>query len=901
MRDWNAIVRDRLIALGMKEGHVADVPDVANMVDELAQHVAQAYAEHRAAGLDDAAAAARALAVVEDGPRLVAEAARSVRADGNARGWHPARWWADAVRDVRYAIRLLRASPAFTAVAVLTIALGIGGTASIFTVVNAVVLKPLPFAAPDQLVMVGEQGSADEPNNVGYATFADWRTRSQSYAGMALIRLFAPAVVIDGNTERVSGMRVSANFFRLLGASPALGRDFDVADDQPGHANILMLSDTFWRRGFKADPHVVGRTVSVAGAPFTVVGVMASSYEPLISERFYQRADVWAPLGYDTTLPQACRGCQHLKALARLKSGVTIEAARGELTSIQAQLTREHPTEYPRSGAMAVVPMRTVLLGSQSAVLTLLFSAVTCVLLIATLNMANLLIGRLSTRRRELALRVALGAGRARVIRQMAIESLVLATIGGAIGVGMAMLGVPLLVRLSPTSSSRLAGAGVDLRVVAFAAATSVVTALAFGLLPALRGSKAAVSPTLREGDARATGRGALRRGLVVVELVVAVVLAVGAGLMIRSVNRLTAVDPGFDPAGVLTMSVSLVGPSYANAAKLVDTIDHAVASVKAVPGVRFAAMSGQVPLGGNYDAWGFHIQGRGGNPADDASVQRYSVTSEYFDVLRIPLRRGRYLTATDTTNSEPVLVIGEYTARKLFPGVDPIGQRVRIGDPNSGDWRTIVGIVGDVRHVGLSEPPSYTMYVPESQVTDAFLTLALRSDRRPEDLVAETRQRLREAAPGAPIYAIVSLSDLATKSVGPRRFVMTLLVVFAGVALVLTAVGVYGVVSFAVAARRREIGIRTALGATSREIVTLVAVEDGAMIATGLVVGTVAALGATRLLMAASLPGLFGVSAADPLTFVGAVGFLALAAMVAESIPIARALKVDPTVALRQ
>jgi predicted permease len=436
---------------------------------------------------------------------------------------------------------------------------------------------------------------------------------------------------------------------------------------------------------------------------------------------------------------------------------------------------------------------------------------------------------------------------------------------------------------------------------VAFAALTSVVTALTFGLLPALRGSGSALQSALRDNDGRETGRAGFKRGLVVVELVVAMVLAVGASLMMRSVNALSAVDPGFDPAGVLTMSVSLVGPSYADAAKRVDTFERAVASVKGIPGVRSAAIAGQVPLGGNYDSWGFHVQGRNANPADDVAVQRYSVTAEYFDVLRIPLRRGRYLTTADVTSSEPVLVIGEYTARTLFPNTDPIGQRVRIGDANSGDWRTIVGIVGDVRHVDLAGRPSYTMYVPESQVTDAFVTLVVRTDRRPADLVAETRERLHQAAPAAPIYAVVSLSDLVDKSVAPRRFVMSLLLAFACVALLLTAVGVYGVVSFAVASRRREIGIRTALGATSGTIVRAMAADDGVMIAAGLALGLIAALGASRLLGVASLPGLFGVSALDPFSFGGAAALLAVAALVAEAIPIARALKVDPTVALRQ
>jgi predicted permease len=405
MPNWSSIVHDRLAAHGMDP---AVLPDI---VDELAQHAAQAYADARAQGLSDAQALERALAVVADGPRLAAEVARSAGASPQSASDRVRRWCSDAARDLRYALRLMRASPAFAAVVVTTIALGIGGTASIFTVVDAVLLRPLPYASPNDLVFIGEQSSSVEPDNLGYATFADWRARSQSYPGMALIRSFLPAVSLGGSTERVIGMRVSANYFRLLGAAPVLGRDFTEADDAPGHANVLMLSDGYWRRAFNADRSVIGRTVSVAGAPFTVIGVMPSSFEELFGERFYPGVELWAPLGYDTTLPQACRTCQHLKAFARLRPGVSQEAARSELARIQSELWREHPTEYSRPGGMAVVPIRTVLFGGQTAVLALLFGAVIGVLAIATLNVATLLLGRLASRRRELALRAALGAG----------------------------------------------------------------------------------------------------------------------------------------------------------------------------------------------------------------------------------------------------------------------------------------------------------------------------------------------------------------------------------------------------------------------------------------------------------------------------------------------------------
>jgi putative ABC transport system permease protein len=893
MPDWKSLVRARLGTLRLDPARAADI------VDELAQHVAQHYADLTAAGVEEEDARRQALAPLGNPARIAAEIARADRPRPAAAPLPPSEAGSFAIdvgRDLRYAARLLIRAPGFTAIALLTLALGIGANTAIFSVLKAVLLRPLPYADPDRLVLIGERGPTGSAGNVGYATFADWRARSRGFVEMAAIRSWLPTLIADGEAERLPGMRVSANFFQLLGVKPAIGRDFTPAEDTPAGWQVAMLSDGLWRRTFGADPSVVGRAITLSGLPFTIVGVMPASFEPLISERFYKRAEVWALVGYDATLPYACRSCQHLKAIGRLKPGIALEAARADLDTVEAQLRREHPSDYPPA-TMTLVPIGDELTGGMRPALGVLMGAVGVVLLIACANVASLLLARLAHRERDLALRAALGASRARLVRQLMVESGLLAAAGGLLGLLLSTAAVPILVRLTPSTMSRLSEARMDGPALLFSIALSLATAFLFGLIPAIKASRIDLQTSLH-GEGRRTAHAptsSARRLLVGADIAMAVVLLVGAALMIKSVGRLLGVNPGFDPDHVLTLQASMIGPAYSRDEIVLAKIDAMVARLGALPGVEAAAAAGQIPLGGNGDTWGFHVEGRRVGP-EDPDVERYAVTPGYFPVMRIPLRRGRLFTDDDRAGSEKVMLIGEQTARSVWPGEDPIGRHVKIGG-TSGPWRTIVGIVGDVRHHHLAIAPALQMYLPQTQNTDQFLTFVIRTRGEPSLLASDARRAIAAEARDVPVFEVAPLADLVARSVEPRRFVMVLLELFGGIALLMTAIGVYGVISYSVAERTREIGIRAALGARPGDIVRLVVGGGLTVVCAGLAAGVVVALLATRFLESS----LYGVSATDPATFAGAAAVLLLVALVAQGIPILRALRVDPTVALRQ
>jgi putative ABC transport system permease protein len=692
-------------------------------------------------------------------------------------------------------------------------------------------------------------------------------------------------------------MRVSWTFFRMLGVQPALGRDFRADDDNPNGWHVVVVSDALWRRRFDADPSIVGRVITMNDTAFTIGGVMPPSFEPLISEHFYKAADMWAPVGYERSQAFACRTCQHLHALGRLAAGASIERGREELDAVHARLRDEFPSDYERA-SMTLVPLRDELTGRVRPVLLVLSGAVAAVLLIACANVASLHLARLARREQDLALRTALGASGARLIRQLLAESGVLAAAGGAAGIAICAVMVPLVSRLAPATMARLVNASIDGRVLAFSTTVSLATAALFGLLPALRASRPTVGPSLH-ADARRSSRAPTslaRRLLVAGDVVLAVVLLVAAGLMIKSVGRLLAVDPGFDPDHVLSMATSMVGPAYAKNEIVEARTEAMVATLRALPGVAAVAAASQIPLGGNDDCWGFHVQGRIASPSDPC-VERYGVTPDYFSVMRIPLHRGRLFTDADRAGTEPVMLVGAETARALWPGADPIGQHVRIGPADSGPWRTVVGVVGDVRHRTLASPPTLQMYTPQAQLTDSFLTFVIRSDGDAAILANEARRAIWSVAGDVPVSDVSPVSDLVERSVAPRRFVMLLLELFGLMATVMTAAGLYGVISYAVAERTREIAIRVALGASRADIVRLVVGSGTPLVAAALGLGVVCALGATRYLEAS----LYGISATDMPTFMAVIGILFAVSLAAQGIPVARAMRVDPAVALRQ
>jgi putative ABC transport system permease protein len=802
------------------------------------------------------------------------------------------------VQDARYGIRMLLRSPGFTAAALVTLALGIGANTAIFSVVHAVLLRPLPYADPDRLVVVGDREPDGAVSNTDFTTFSDYRARNQTFESMALMRSWSPTLVENGEAERLPAVRVSWNFFAMLGARPALGRDFREDEDRPNRSRVVILSDALWQRRFGAAPSVIGRTIRMNDVGFEIVGVMPAGFEPLISARYYQPAQIWAPVGYDTTLRDACRSCQHLKGFGRIRAGVSRDQAIADLNGIRTQLVREHPRDYA-AGDITAMPLSRAIAAGIRTPLFVLLGAVAFVMLIACANVANLLLSRALHRSREIAVRAALGAGRARLIRQLLTESTILALAGGAAGLLVAAVGIRSVATIAPVSIPRLDHAALDGWVVAFALGTSILTGLGFGLVPALRGSSFRLRESLAADARTGTGAGSTRarHALVVCDLAIALVLLAGAGLMLRTVSALMAANPGFSAEGVLTAQFSLVGEAYREDSAVVAFQNRLLESVRALPGVSSAALTGQIPMGKNWDTWGFHIEGlMNANPSEDPSVQRYSVTTDYFRLMHIPLIRGRLLNDADVTDGMPVVVISESTA-KLWGGADPIGRRVRLGGA-TGPWRTVVGTVGDVRHASLDEPASMGMYLPQTQVTDSFLVLTVKtSTAELERLTRSIREVLRNLDPAVPVYDVAPLDALLAKSFADRRFVMRLLGAFSILAVLLAAVGLYGVVSYNVAQRTREVGLRVALGAKPSDILRLVFAGGLTTVATGLAIGLGAALVLTRFLGTL----LFAVAATDPSAIATAVVTLAAVALFAHWFPARRALRVDPAIALRQ
>jgi putative ABC transport system permease protein len=816
------------------------------------------------------------------------------------------------LQDLRYGARAMRRTPGFALAAVATLGLGIGGNTAIFSLVNASLLRPLPFHAPERLVVLGDRDSGVEPSNLGFATFQDLRDRARSFETMAAIRLWTPTLAEGDEAERVPALRVSWSYFAMLGVRPALGRDFRREDDHPERWRVVMLSDGLWRRRFGASSSVVGRRIQMNDREYEVVGVLPPGFEPLVSSRFYTPAEMWAPLGYDATLDYACRSCQHLKALGRVREGVTLEQARADLDAIRAQLLAEHPRDYP-AGAMAVVALHELISGGVRPALYLLLGAVGFVLLMACANVASLLLARSAGRGRELAIRAALGAGRRRLVRQLLTESSLLALAGGCAGLALAAVFQHGLARAAPVSIPRLEQAAIDLRVLLFAAGLSIATGLFFGLAPALRASSHDVREALAGGSRAGIGASspAVRRLLVVLDLALALVLLAGAGLMLKSVGRLLRVDPGFDPERVVTMQLSVVRPAAphrhvglgnarpaaAEDEDLVAFQDQLLERVRALPGVEAAALAGQVPLGGNGDSWGFHIEGRENeNPSEAPSVERYSVSPDYFRVMGIRLLRGRLLDERDRAGTLPVIVISDATARLTWPGGDPIGRRVRIGGADE-PWRTVVGIVGGVHHTDLAARPTPQMYLPQAQVTDSFVVLTVKAAARAERLVPALRETVRGLDARVPVYDVATMSERMARTVAVRHFVTRLLGGFAAVSLLLAAIGLYGVVAYSVAQRTREFGLRIALGATPADIVRHVFASGFALVGLGLAAGLVGSLLVTRFAQAL----LFEVRPHDPQTVALAVAVLAGVSAVAHGLPVLRALRVDPALALRQ
>jgi putative ABC transport system permease protein len=806
-------------------------------------------------------------------------------------------------QDLRYGVRLLAKQPGFTLVAVLTLALGIGANSAIFSVVNGVLLKPFSFAEPEQLVVLWERClSQGLPRMVvSPPNFADWRAQNQVFQDVAAYRAQDFNLLDGGEAERVRGLRISATMFSMLGVRPLLGRDFQPDEDKPGTPNTVIISNGFWQRRFGANPAVIGQSLTLGAERATIIGVMPPDFDfpPPIAFRGEARPvqiELWTQLRY--ALEQNQRSAHNLFVLARLKDGVPLARAEADLQGVTQRLARDYPQSNNGWDAY-LVPLHEQVVGDVKTALWLLPAAVLFVLLIACANVANLLLVRATGRQRELAIRSALGAGRLRLIGQMLIESTLLALLGGALGLGLAAAALRLIALLAPPNIYRLNAVSLDGRVVVFTLLISLLTALLFGLAPAWQTSRISLVTALKEGSAGASdgaGRHFMRNLLVVAEVALALLLLVGAGLLIKSFIRLQTVPTGFEPEHLTAVTINLPRTSYPDRQTRLSFTERLLPGLAALPALQAVAFSSNLPLDVGLQGTEFKLEGQPVTPGRKLHTQVSIVSPGYFRALGTPLLRGRDFSASDNTDAPGVVIINSHLAQQYFPGQDAVGKRVDMGF-RTGTPLEIIGVVADIRQESLQAGWYPAMYLPYAQSpTTLPLILLLRSASDPATVVSAVRQQVRELDAQLPVYDVKTMNQVLSTAVARPRFVTVLLGVFAAVAVLLSAIGIYGVMSYTVAQSTRELGIRLALGAQPTDILRLVVGQGLLLVSLGLIGGLIGAFGLTRLMTSL----LFGVTATDPLTFVGVAALLIVVTLLACYLPARRAAKVDPMIALR-
>jgi putative ABC transport system permease protein len=856
--------------------------------DEVQHYLEQATAAHVARGLsaDDARRAAQ----LELGNATV------VREQVLAYGWENV--ISTLVADLRYGTRRLRSNPGFTIVSALTLALGIGATTAIFSAVNPILFEPLPYPHAGRIMAIWDSGVDGSRLDVTFGTYRELLDRSRSFDAIAVMKPWQPTMTGATQPERFDGQRVSARYFRALGVSPVLGRDFEASDDQLNGTNVLILSDGLWRRRFGGDRTIVGRQVTLNGNPYTVIGVMPRAFENVLAPS----AELWAPLQYDISLPpQGREWGHHLRMVGRLRSGVRADQARRELDMIAhaplAELPRV-PWASLQDGFIVNPLQDDVTRGVKPALLAIL-GAVLLVLMIACVNVTNLLLARGAQRRGEFAMRVALGAGRGRLIRQLLTESLLLAIVGGALGMVVAGFGARALVALSPPELPRVGAIRLDVAVFAFAMWVTTLIGLVVGLMPALHASRSDLQGGLQRSSRRIAGGHGLTRGtLVVAEVAIALVLLVSAGLLLRSIERLLAVSPGFDASRLLTMQVQTSGHRFDDDSATHRFFAQALDAVREVPGVAAAAFTSQLPLSGDFEKYGVQFESIPDDKSEeDQSAFRYAVSPGYFETIGIPLRRGRLLDAHDVAGAPPAVLINESFAKRKFSGRDPVGQRVHVGSTNQ-PWYTIVGVVGDVKQTSLAMNQADAAYITTTQwpFADKALWLVVRSHGGAAALAPRIRNAIWSVDNDQPIVRVATMDDLLAASAAERRFALIVFEAFALVALVLAATGIYGVLVGSVTERMREIGVRSALGASRGSIVGLVVRQGMTLTGLGVAIGLCGAVAASGAIITL----LFGVSRLDPMTYLGVVALLFGVSGIACWVPAWRAVRVDPSITLR-
>ncbi len=858
-----------------------------DLADEVGHFLQESEAAHVSRGLspDEARRAARR----EIGNAMIAR--EQVRSYG----------WENGVEelgaDFRYAVRRLGKQPAFTSVTVLTLALGIGATTAIFSAVNPVLFEALPYPRAEEILVIADHGAGDSIIDVTFGTYRELTDRNRVFDALAVLRPWQPTLTGAAAPDRWDGQRVSAGYFRVLGVSPLIGRDFLPGEDRAGGPRVTILSHALWTERFGGDRGIVGRPVTLDGTAFTVIGVMPAAFENVLSPQ----AQAWAPLQYDASLPSfdGREWGHNLRLAARLRRGVGIEKARRDLDRI----ARDRVPEFARPAwaslekGLSVLPLKDIVTAPVKPALRAVVGAVILLLLIACANVTNLLLARGAGRRGELAVRAALGASRGRLVRQLLMESLVLAVVGGAIGMAVSQAGVRALVMLSPPELPRTGAIHLDGAVFAFALGLTAVVGIVVGLVPALRASRSDLQGGLQESSTRTMGgsRG-MHASLVVGEVALALVLLVGAGLLLRSLERLFAVSPGFDSSRLLTMQVQVSGVGLDDA-KRYRFLSRALEAVRNVPGVDSAAFTSQLPLSGDLDEYGVHPESGGSeSPDGDGSALRYAVSQGYIETMQIPLRRGRVLDEHDTAAAPKAVLVSESFAKRVFPGQDPLGRRIQFGPDRS--WDTIVGVVGEVKQTSLALNRADAVYVPSPQWTwiDSRVSLVVRARGDAAALASAVRRAVWSIDKDQPVVRVATMEALLAASAAERRFALILFEAFAIVALVLAAAGIYGVLSGSVAERTREMGVRAALGATRRDLLAMVLAEGMRLTGLGVAIGVLTAAFGTRALVGM----LFDVSPLDPGTYVGVIALLVGVAILACAVPARRAARADPAGSLR-
>jgi putative ABC transport system permease protein len=784
------------------------------------------------------------------------------------------------------------------------LALGIGANTTIFSVVDGVLFAPLPYAQSDRVVRVHEARADDSPGTTGYFSFDAIRADNKSLDSMAAFAFWSAIFAGDGkDAERVFGARVSWNYFRTLGVRPAYGRDFEPGEDHPERRRVVVISDALWKRRFAADPNVIGKPVTINQATYMLAGVMPARFTDLVTKTEVAAAEIWSPLGYAIDQPQACQSCRHIHVLGRLRAGVAVGQAEADLTRIYQSLGTRYPTQYNHPRAI-VTPVRAFFLGPVQRPLYLLWGAVGLLLLMTCANIANLLLIRASERDEEMAIRRALGVSPARMLRQLLTEAVVLAAIGGGAGTVLAWFGTALLAAHGPDAIPRLSDVVISGRVLLYSAILSVSTGILFGMAPARmligRGAAASQSVISRRVTSGPTVW-KYRAALITFNVALSAVLLVGSGLLVRSFMRLLTVNPGFDPRHLLTMQVDLAGQAYGQIPGVTQFYDRVAERVAAIADVEAVATSTQLPLTGAVDRSGITIEGRTyENPAAAPNADRYAVRPQYFSTLGIPILSGRVFTDADRAGTEPVAIVGKTMAHDLWPGEDPIGRRIRVAGGPDNPMRTIVGVVGDVKHYGLHLPETMQVYIPHAQTIfpEPIVSVVVRArpGRDPLSLAPIVREQIRGIDPLQPVNKIRTFEAILSESMATRRFTLVLLALFAGTALMLAVVGLYGALSYVVSQRQREIGVRVALGAGAREISHLVLRQGLTPAGLGLAGGLLVSLGTGRVVESL----LYGTSTRDVATFAAVVAVMGGCAVTACLIPARRAAGVDPAVTLK-